>query len=322
MAAGLGNARAPRCSKSKRPGACLIVLWCAMLSAAHAQTPTPLPHFDLQLTTTRGCLETGQDPVYVVGESIKVTFRVGSSTAQQATATLFDLLPDGRVGVIAFGQIATNQTRAVVARVAVPTGVEQLQLKAAAPGVQTTRRSCSFVVVAGPAPTTTMTPPKTATSSPTPSPPPNVTTTPTPGTALSADIRTNRGCLETGDHPVFTIGESILISLRIDSTSLLQAQASIVDSLPNGFVNIFSFGFLQTNHTFQFRGLIAPPKGVESLQLRVRAFKSETAADTCSFLVVGAAPATATMTRTPTVPPAPTATRTATPTATSTPTSP
>jgi hypothetical protein len=126
-----------------------------MLSATHAWTPTPLPQFDLQLTTTRGYLETGQDPVYVVGESITVTFRIGSSTAQQATATLFDLLPDGRVGVITFGHIATNQRRAFVARVAVPTGVEQLQLKAAAPGVQTTRRSCSFVVV-GPSSTATM----------------------------------------------------------------------------------------------------------------------------------------------------------------------
>lgn len=320
MAASLMNPRAPRCLKSKCAGACFIVLWCALLSTAQAALPA-LPPFDLQLTTTRGCLETGQNPVYVVGESITVSFRIGSSTVQQATATFFDFLPDGRVGVIGLGQIATNQRRAFVARVGAPTGVHQLQLKAAAAGVQTTRRSCSFVVASA-RPTATTTPATPATSTPTPSPPPNVTTTPTPGAALSANIRTSRGCLETGDHPVFIIGESILISLRIDSTSLLQAQASIVDTLPNGFANIFSFGFLQTNHTYQFRGRIAPPKGVETLQLRARAFKSQTAVDTCSFLVAGAAPATATVTRTPTAPPMPSATQTATPTATPTPTSP
>jgi hypothetical protein len=296
-------------------GALAIVLWATTVApAAHV----PHPQLDLQLTTTRGCLETGEHPVYAVGESITVTFRIDSATVHHAAATLFDILPNGRVGVIESGRFSTNQTRTIAARVAPPTGVEQLLLKAGAPWMRATRRSCSFVVAAGPTPTATSTPPTTATPTSTPSAPATVTASASPGAGLSAEIRTNRGCIETGEHPVFVLGESILVSLRINSTGASKAHASILDVLPNGFVKAFSFGFLRTNVTYQFRGRIARPTGVEALHLRARAYRFQSAIDRCSFLVVGAPPATPTGTPSSTAPPVPTETPTQTPTDTPT----
>jgi hypothetical protein len=100
------------------------VLLCCLTTGAAAQTYSP------QLTTDRGCREDGDDPVYEVGELITVSFRVNSATRASAVVKLFDILNDGRVGVISFGQIATNQTRSFSARIGPPLGIEQLPLQA------------------------------------------------------------------------------------------------------------------------------------------------------------------------------------------------
>lgn len=276
-------------------------------ASVSAQTPTPIPHFDLQLTTSRGCLESGQHPVYVVGESLTMIFRIGSTAVSSASATLIDRLPDGRVGIISFGQVATNRGLAFGARVSLPTGVEQLELKASAPGVATARRYCSFIVVASTTPRPTMTPRATATPQATRTP----SNTPVAG-ALTALIRTSRGCQQTGDDPVFAVGEIIPISFSASSSTGANALMSIVDILPNGFTNQFSFGVLSTNVTYRFRGRIAPPTGIESLQLRARLASGLSATNTCSFRVVNGAVPTAT--RSTTATPSATATATATPT--------
>ena len=303
----------PAARAARVAGACALML-CAAALPAGARTPTPTPatigQFNLQLTTTRGCFETGQNPVYAVGETITVSFRIRSTTAPRATATLFDILPNGVVGVFSFGPVVTNQTLAFGARVAPPLGVEQLLLRASAPGVQTARRSCSFRVVAALTPGVTPTSPATATPTSTPTAA-TVTATPTPAAQLGAMIRTNRGCLEHGDNPTFVVGELIQVFFRINSPTLPQARATIFDILPTGFVNVFSFGFVPTNLTLPFRGRIVPPLGIETLQLRAQAFGVPSATDTCSFRVVAGPPATPTRT-----PAAPTPTATPTPTGT------
>jgi hypothetical protein len=217
----------------------------ALLLSCAATRVAAQSSFSLQLSTDRGCREDGDDPVYGVGELIAVTFRVDSATRTNAVARVFDVLADGRVGVISFGAIPTNQTRTFSARIGPPTGVEELILQAeTASGDDQTRRSCSFRVVATvPGSTATRTPTRTPIpagtmiATPTPGGP-----TPVPGGALHPHIRTDRGCIESGDQAHFNIGDPIAVTFRIDSFTIAQAQAAIRDIFPNGVVKIFSFG--------------------------------------------------------------------------------
>src|SRR5262245_52915472 len=87
------------------------VLVCCLVTSAAAQT------YSLRLTTDRGCREDGDDPVYTVGELVIVSFRVNSATRSSAAVKMFDILEDGRVGVISFGQLATNRTFSFSARI-------------------------------------------------------------------------------------------------------------------------------------------------------------------------------------------------------------
>ncbi len=290
----------------------LLTLWtcCIAVRPAPALTPPPAPDFELQLTTNRGCLEDGDNPIYLIGQPITVSFRIGSPTAASANATIFDILANGQVSALSFGAVSTNQTRAVSATVGPPTGVEHLTLRASRIGYSTTRRTCSFVVASSvtPGPTRTRTPTRT----PTVNPP----ITATPANALSGEIRTNRGCNETGDNPVFAVGDAIAVSYRINSARMPKALASIRDNLPGDVANLFSFGLVQTNVPHQFDGRIAPPMGLEVLELRgAPPFGSAATLAECSFTVVGR-PAVPTRTPTPSRTAAPMASVTATPTPT------
>jgi hypothetical protein len=276
-----------------------------------AAVPATAAQFDLMLTTSRGCIEDGDNPVYAVGETITVTFRVGSSTVSSAATSLFDVLSDGRVGVISFGTIATNQTRQFTARIGRPTGLEKLILQADAFGVERTRKPCSFTVVSG-------TPAITRTPTPTRTPAPVGSMTPTASGALSAQVRTQRGCLETGDNATFAIGEQIRVSYRLSSDTIAFARATLADIQPNGLVKIFDFGNIPTNVTFLIVGGVGPPTGTKILQLRGKATGVPTAVANCSFRVTGTSPPTPTRAATRTK----TATRTATPTKTPIPNTP
>lgn len=265
-----------------------------------ATTPAAGQQLVLSLTTSKGCIETGQDPVYEVGERITITFRIGSDTVPQASATLFDMLANGQVNAISFGQLVTNRTYSFAARIGPPTDVEKLVLRAAAPGVTTQRRSCSFTVVSSGTPVATRTPTPTKTPRP-----PTVTRTATmtrptrtvtrtrpptatrpPGTGLEAKIRTHRGCREDGDAATFRVGEGILVSFRVLSDDHLSANASIGDTLPSGTKKVFAFGTIPTNLPLALVGRVGRPTGIHTLRLRASA-GGETAEDTCSFLVVG-----------------------------------
>lgn len=265
-----------------------------------------------QLTTNKGCRETGQDPVFAVGESIGLTFRIGSTSLSQASAAILDSTPDNRVTVISFGRVATNQTFAFSARIGGATGIETLVLRAESPGLATQRRTCSFTVVAG-APTATRTASRTRTPTRTPTPFGSATRTRTPSGDVSGTLSTNRGCREDGDVATYAIGESILVSFRLASDTQSRATASIVDTRANGLTTVFALGSIPTNVPLSFGGRVGAPNGVHTLRLRV----GNATVDTCSFLVSGSAAPTAT--RSPSKTPTATRTRTASRTFTATP---
>lgn len=292
------------------------VLLGSLATAAAAQS------FSLQLETDRGCQEDGDDPVYTVGEQITVSFRVGSATRSAAAVKLFDVLNDGRVGIVSFGNIATNQTRQFAARIGPPLGIEKLVLQAeTVNGADRVRRSCSFRVVDDAltptrtktptrtplprTPTRTATAARTRTATPTPGGP-----TATPSGVLRAHVQTNRGCLETGQAARFEIGEPIAVTFVVGSDRLPLAQVTLRDVQSNGTVRIFNFGTVLTNARYILAGRVGPPIGSKTLQLRARNGAS-VSTDTCTFTVGGANPP-ATKTRTPPRPTR-TATRTRTP---------
>src|SRR4029453_678772 len=288
----------------------VLVLSVWLLCAARVHAQTSLPCFNLQFTTDRGCVETGQNPIFVVGEPVKITFRIGSGVVSQASATIYDTLPNNLVRVFSLGQVPTNRTIGIIGLVGTPTGAHHLLLSADAQGVRRTRRSCTFTVVSGtpgnPTPTPTATrPPVTRTNTP----PRTATRTAGPG-GLNPKLFTNRGCLENGDNTVFAIGELIQVSFRVNSATRARANVSILDRAANGNQIILSFGSLLTNIGYQFVARVGPPTGTEILTLRASATGLADARAMCSFRVVTTPGATAT--RTPAMTPTHTATRIAT----------
>lgn len=277
----------------------------ASVGRADAQQLVP------QLTTNKGCQESGDNPVFAVGERLTISFRIGSSSLAQAKASLVDYAPNDRVTVFSFGQVATNRTYNFAARIGGSMGREQLVLRAEATGATTQRDTCTFTVSDGPPPAT-----RTRTVARTPTPtrtPGNPTATRTPGEDLSGVVRTNRGCREDGDSAIFAVDDRIIINLRLDSDTRSQANASLLVTRPNGVQTVISFGSLPTNVPLSFAGTVGPPNGVHELRLRA----GTRTLDICSFLVGGSAPPTATRSATRTRTPSRTATRP--PTATVTP---
>lgn len=252
------------------------------------------------LTTNKGCLETGDDARFAVGEKLVTFLGASSSTFNQASLTLYSIKQPGFVTSFVFGSLVTNVSYGFGAKVGLPHGVHQLKLKASAGG-SIRWRTCSFKVVGThtPGPTASVTPTKT------PKPTRTATVAKTPSTALVPRVTTNRGCKETGDDPKFFIGELVTISYGIDSDAAAFAQATLFDILPNGFVTVLRNRIVETNQTFSFKATVAPPTGMEVLKLRASAYGFHTVGRTCSFTVVSGPPPsrTRTGTRTPTATP-------------------
>jgi len=295
----------------------LSLAWMVPPAAGLAQSLAP------RVATNKGCRESGQNPIFVVDEQIRVTFRVVSSSVSQASATILDYTPDDRLAVLSFGGIATNRTYSFLARIGGSPGVERLVLRAESPALATQRRSCSFTVADG-RPGATMTSSSTRTPTATRTAQGSPTVTPTPRGELTGELKTSRGCRENGDAATFAIGDPIIVSFRLMSARGTRVYASVIDRRGDGQQTTFSFGSVPTNVRLSFGGSVGPPVGVHTLRLRATAFGvgSPQTVDTCSFLVEGAAATTtprASRTRTPartataTRPRTPTRTFTATP---------
>lgn len=99
-----------------------------------------------------------------------------------------------------------------------------------------------------------------------------------------AHIATNRGCIETGNDPVYSIGEAIQLFYQVDSGSP-QAQVTITDFPPGGGSSVILSSMRPTNQTFAIGGTVGPPAGTESLLIEAETAGLSSQAQ-CSFHVV------------------------------------
>jgi hypothetical protein len=115
-------------------------------------TLTPAPFLSAQISTDRGCIETAQNPVYVVGESLTVLFRIDGFSGgpiAQAAATILDVVNGNPGGSIDLGMQPTGDTLGLAFNVSPPLGTETLVLTAQAAGLEA-QAQCSFSVTSQP----------------------------------------------------------------------------------------------------------------------------------------------------------------------------
>jgi hypothetical protein len=141
-------------------------------------------------------------------------------------------------------------------------------------------------------PTATRTPTASRTVTPT------RTSTNTPTPFLAAQLTTNRGCLETGNNPVFTVGEQATIFFRVDGFSggmtIAEADVEIFDFINGIPVGSFDLGVQPTGQTLGFQVTVTPPTGTETLNLVAEGGQGPLIAEAqCSFQVVSAGCTTA-----------------------------
>jgi hypothetical protein len=124
------------------------------VTATRTGTPTPSPFLSAQISTDRGCAETGQNPVYQVGETLTVLYRIDGYSGgpiEQASATISDFNNAMLIGVIDLGAQPTGVTLFLDVGVAPPLGTETLVLSAEAPAAGlSTQQGCSFQVESPP----------------------------------------------------------------------------------------------------------------------------------------------------------------------------
>lgn len=116
----------------------------------YGQTPSGGANASGWIRTDRGCMETGQSPLYFVGDPIQLQLRIDSGIEAQSLIRVDDLTPDGRVlTLVAPRQVATNRVYTMGGiRVVPPVGQEAVRLTAQV-GYELIRTECSFGVAAG-----------------------------------------------------------------------------------------------------------------------------------------------------------------------------
>lgn len=116
----------------------------------YGQTPTGGAVGAGWIRTDRGCMETGQSPLYFVNDPLQLQLRVDSGIEAQALIRVDDVTPTGQVQtVIGPRSIETNRTYTMGGlRVVPPVGQEAVRLTAQV-GYELIRTECSFGVAAG-----------------------------------------------------------------------------------------------------------------------------------------------------------------------------
>jgi hypothetical protein len=105
-------------------------------------------------------------------------------------------------------------------------------------------------------------------------------TAPPPMTGLQAFIRTDRGCQETGENPIYSVGEQIIVSFRVDGVA--QALVTIEDIMDSGERQIVFQQWVAGNQLLQLTGQIVPPTGRETLRLTAQVGQQSVVSE-CSF---------------------------------------
>jgi hypothetical protein len=118
------------------------------VTSTRTVTPTPAPFLTAQIITTRGCLETGANPSYAIGETINVLYRVDGvidgQAITQAQVTITDVV-GGQGSVILSATRPAGQTLDLSGQAGPPVGTETLVIQAQAQGLpQTAQAQCSF----------------------------------------------------------------------------------------------------------------------------------------------------------------------------------
>jgi hypothetical protein len=103
---------------------------------------------------------------------------------------------------------------------------------------------------------------------------------PPPATGLQAFIRTDRGCQETGENPIYSVGEQITVSFRVDGVA--QALVTIEDIMESGERQIVFQQIVPGNQLLQLTGQIVPPTGRETLRLTAQVGQQSVVSE-CSF---------------------------------------
>ena len=105
---------------------------------------------------------------------------------------------------------------------------------------------------------------------------------------LRATIRTDRGCIERFENPIYFVGDSIDLYFRVDG-SVNQALARIDDVTSDGQTRTLMNQGMATGQNFRLTGLrTAPPIGNEVVRLTAST-NTNTAVGECTFMVAASA---------------------------------
>lgn len=113
-------------------------------------TKTTTPYLIAQMVTNRGCIETGDNPIFMTGEVATVFFEVDGNTGgmpiDQAHVIITDLKNNIPVGSTE-DDVPAFTILSFPSQVIAPTGTETFVLEASAPGTPGDQTQCSFSVV-------------------------------------------------------------------------------------------------------------------------------------------------------------------------------
>ena len=93
-----------------------LVMVLALLTSVSVTSHADAQALAPSITTNKGCQETGQNPVFALGERLTLSLRVGSDSFSSASVALVDHTPSGQTVVVSLGQLATNQEQVRLAR--------------------------------------------------------------------------------------------------------------------------------------------------------------------------------------------------------------
>lgn len=216
------------------------------LTVVRGEEPPPPGALQAELSVDKGC---GAN--YRIGEPLVISFRV----SRDALVTLRLRMPDGSVRVLVNQQVRGGVTHTLRGTVGEPPGTRILLLEARA-GDERAEAECEFNGVRE------------------------------GGTVVIVpQIRTDRGCLEEGQNPIYFVGDPITVFFRVDGVS--QALVRLLDVLPDGRIRLILQQVIPGHRELSLRGTIEPPLGRETLVLQVLSAQgSVTAEDRCSFTVM------------------------------------
>lgn len=185
---------------------------------------------------------------YRIGEPLIISFRV----SRDAFVTLSVMKPNGSEQVLMNRSIPGGVAHRLQGTVGEPEGTRILILEARV-GEELAEAECQFTAVQD-------------------------------GPNIVARIRTDRGCLEEGQTPIYFVGDPITVSFRVDGVS--QAVVRILDVLPDGRTRVVLQQVVPGNRELSLSGTIEPPEGRETLVLQVLSAQGAVSAeDRCSFIV-------------------------------------